>query len=60
MASQKRSNNKHLCGRRAHVENIMVKASGVRVRRGSGKRRVRKNGKTMNQSVQVTLLKVTY
>ena len=48
MASQKRSNNKHLCGRRAHVENIMVRASGVRVRRGSGKRRVRKNGKTMN------------
>ena len=34
----------------------MVRASGVRVRKGSGNRRVRKNGQTMNQFLQVTLL----
>ena len=33
---------------------IMVRASGVRVRRGSRNRRVRKNGQTINQFVQVT------
>ena len=37
---------------------IMVRVSGVRVRRG-GNRRVRKNGQTMNQFVQVTQLKIT-
>ena len=36
----------------------MVRVSGVRVRRG-GNRRVRKNGQTMNQFVQVTQLKLT-
>ena len=35
----------------------MVRASGVRVRRGSGNRRVRElNGQIMNQFVQVTLV----
>ena len=34
----------------------MVRVNGVRVRRGSGSRRVGKNGQTMNQFVQVTLL----
>ena len=34
----------------------MVRVTGVRVRRGSGSRRVGKNGQTMNQFVQVTLL----
>jgi len=33
----------------------MVRVSGVRVRRGSRNRRVRKNGQTMNEFVQVTL-----
>ena len=37
----------------------MVRMSGVRVRRGSRNRRVRKNGQTMDQLVQVTLLKIT-
>ena len=36
----------------------MVRVGGVRVRRG-GNRRVRKNGQTMNQFVQVTQLKKT-
>ena len=34
----------------------MVRASGVRVRRGIHNRRARKNGQTMNQFVEVTLL----
>ena len=33
----------------------MVRVSRVRVRRGSRNRRVRKNGQTMNEFVQVTL-----
>ena len=37
----------------------MVRASVIRVRGGSGDTRVRKNGQTMNQFVQVTLLKIT-
>ena len=37
----------------------MIRTSGVRVRRGSRNRRVRKNGQTMDQFVQVTLLKIT-
>ena len=32
----------------------MIRASGLRVRRGSGNRRVRKNGQTINRFVQVT------
>ena len=38
---------------------IMIRTSGVRVRRGSRNRSVRKNGQTMDQFVQVTLLKIT-
>ena len=37
----------------------MVKASFIRVRRGGGDRRIRENGQTINQFVQVILLKVT-
>ena len=58
--SQKRSNNKHLCERKVHVEKIMAKTSLIRVSGGGGDRRIRKNGQTINQFVQLTLLKVGY
>lgn len=37
----------------------MVRVSVIRVREGSGLRRVRKNWQTMNQFVQVTLLTIS-
>ena len=56
---KKRSNNKHLCGRRVHVEKDMVTASVIRVRGGCGNMRVRINGQAMNQFVQLTLLEIS-
>ena len=55
---KKMSHSKHLCGRRVHVETIMVRVSVIRVRGGSGNRTVIVRGLQVEYQSSSTLKRV--